>query len=241
MTLALLRCVRDQCFPEIENDFRHSGQGIVRTTAWVVDGLTLTRMLDLVDHADEGFQLCLCRECGISGCEPAGWVRLRRFGKHLLLVPAFGLIAEDDGATPNHRPPNYLTRPSIPAFGRVQYGAAAAIARGWPGFELIPTISSAEAMALGQLQCPDLFGSLEDCALALDRDRFLATSEDDLEAALDLLEGLIDGLDRPGGTRLVEKPDRVVEYYIDDAELSTWAGVAFDAEGSGLYLAAPEP
>ena len=73
----------------VELDFTSSGYGLYHDQALYLDGTCVMNAVGLVVFDGDPVQWIVCDPCGITGCQPGGWLALRRAGDMVILSPAF--------------------------------------------------------------------------------------------------------------------------------------------------------
>ncbi|MGB7414150.1 MAG: hypothetical protein WA902_08065, partial [Thermosynechococcaceae cyanobacterium] len=77
------------------------------TQLWVGE-IQLINALEFVNWGDRNLQFQVC-QCGIVGCQPEGWVSIRKTSALVIILPAFNQIQEADrGFEEEYLPPAYL-------------------------------------------------------------------------------------------------------------------------------------
>ena len=80
----------------VELDFRSSRQGIRKDRALVADGEPIVNAVGIVELSANPLQTVVCTSCGISACEPGGWVALRSVGEAVVWLPDFEGMAQSE-------------------------------------------------------------------------------------------------------------------------------------------------
>ena len=79
-------------------DFRSSGQARRSVTQLFSGETLLLNGLELADFQEPAFQAVTCEQCGHEGCEPGGWISLRRLADDVLWIPAWSELDCSDSS-----------------------------------------------------------------------------------------------------------------------------------------------
>lgn len=202
-------------------DFSSSGQGTRHVTQMVADGTILTNALELTDWSQRSVQLIVCSQCGTEHCEHGGWVSPRWTGSHVILLPDFARMADDQWALNDYRPPDYFGSRGIPVLPDVLAKTIPALP--WP--HELPLITGQELVHAIQWTAPwNIVGRFLDLA-RVRREDVIATSEPDLPSAIDRFERAL--------ARMASSADEIlldtrgdgalpVSFYLDDPGATEW-------------------
>jgi hypothetical protein len=165
-------------------DFRSAGLDRTSVTQAWVDATCLCNARELVEGGQPEIQIVVCEHCGITHCEPGGWVAPRWTGSGVILLPAFRLmedVAPDDrGSAGEYAPPTYVRSRGIPM---LDARAAKALPLGRSLADL-PMVSGSELIRWAQWCAPsNLLGRFPN-APTLQRDALVAASSGDLAAGV---------------------------------------------------------
>jgi hypothetical protein len=216
-------------------DFSSSGQGLREVTTLIADGICIANAVSLLDFAniDERLQVHICENCGVTGCEPGGWITLRRLGSAILWVPCFEAMAADVAAAREYAPPTYER--GLPIFGAVTYEALRRHIPEFPPIELVAPLRSRDAIRLLQWHAPGrVLGRFPDPP-RLRREAVLASDLGELDRAVDALEATVAGAwenDRP--LREVENGNAKC-FYLDLPGTPAWAPITEEIGVFSLY------
>lgn len=225
----IYRTVRVQ---DVVRNYARSEQGHPASRALVgEDGRVLVNDLDRVVFRATGFQVLLCDECGVEGCEGGGWVTARRYGSALAWVPALDLMRGDPWCTENYAPP-LAGGTLFTTSGAVQ--AVIELVSGHPALDDLAEVTAAEALAALQLDAP---GRVLGCCphpAQLETERVIAADPGSVEDAVAALQALT-----REGHRAVEPPSAhatPVTLYLDLPGTPAWTPIAREPEGECRLL-----
>lgn len=206
--------VREVVTRKVRLDFSSSGQRERDVTQIIADGTVLANAIELTDWKGPSVQLIVCEECGTEHCEPGGWVAPRWTGSHVILLPDFARMADDDWALREYRPPDYVSSRGIPI---LEESLATAI----PAFRWsheLALLTGQELVRAMQWAAPmNILGRFPEPP-RVRRGDVIATSESDLGSAIDALEADIERLvqdDAPLVLGVCSPEARPITFYVD--------------------------
>lgn len=217
------------------------GQGNADVTQLWQDDIRLINIIGAVNWQDPAanFQFELCETCGIVGCQPQGWVSVRRLGPDLVgILPAFEPIFDAPKDLENeYLPPVYLHDGSI-WLKKSQYEQLGGLVS-LPEADQLPWLTSWEAAKLFQWEAPyRVLGEL----LSLPKlapDLVLASSEgsflEQVPILCELVQQLLIGRDRVT-LRPVKPKEQIISLYLDIAGIPQWQALVDDGKSYQLYL-----
>ena len=191
-------------------------------TTLIADGICIANAASLLDFANgrERLQVQICEDCGVTGCEPGGWITQRRLRSAILWVPAFEAMATDDAAAREYAPPAYAH--GLPIFGSEIYEAIRRQLPEFPPIASVPPLRSRDAIRLLQWHAPArVLGCFPDPP-KLQREAVLASNLGELDHAVKAFEVTLDDAwenDRP--LREVQNA-RAVSFYLDLPGTTEW-------------------
>lgn len=215
--------------PEIRRamlDFSSSGQGTREVHQLVSDGVVVINALELVDWDPEMTQFLVCEECGITHCEPGGWVSLRRAGSLMLILPAVDYIWGEPLDGKEYGPPSYLRQRGVAYMDVETYESLPF----FPAIDEITPLSLKEATLLFHCNAPGrVLGKPP--VVQVRSDDILGASEGDHVALLEELERLVQSQYKSlslAQLRPLLDGERVIWFYLDGAGFIQWAALVFD-------------
>lgn len=167
-------------------DFSSSGQGHRTVTQLVADGEILANAIEFTTWSAGSTQVEVCSECGVERCASGGWVAPRRSGEHLVWLPAFDELAEDDA---EFGPPRYFAERGLPVFEPPAAGRVAATVG--VAFQELRALSYREVALLLQWTAPGRLLGLPPAPPRVRREDVLAISSGDREEILGRLDELL--------------------------------------------------
>jgi hypothetical protein len=215
-------------------DFSSSGLGQPTVTSIIADGSVLINAMALVDAAEPGqVQVHVCEHCGVTHCEPGGWVAFRRLGDQVLWVPCFEAMEAADSDAREYRPPS--SWPGWPIFDPQHYLLVRTLAPELlPLPDAIPPLGSRTAARLLQFDAPGrVLGRFPD-APRLRRDLVVNSSCGDLSTRVACLEALL--ADAWSNDLPVQPADtgEVVAFYLDLPNTAAWEPLASTPGAFGI-------
>lgn len=109
----------------------------------------------------------------------------------------------------------------------------------FPTFEMLPSLSTWEAVKLFQLESPaQILGHISN-PIQLNQDFVIASSEGSYREQAKELISLVHHLltdQQPAKIRRVTEHDRVISLYLDIAELPEWKVLSYNGSQYSLYL-----
>src|SRR5919202_1361625 len=94
-----------------ELDFSSSGQSKNSVTQLWHDSVQIINAVESVNWGEPQLQFIVCEDCGFVGCQPHGWVELKRANRLVLIMPAFTRSGEVSEIIHNeYLPPYYFVR-----------------------------------------------------------------------------------------------------------------------------------
>ncbi len=227
-------------------DFTASEQGLRKFTQLFAEGIELINALELTEWRDDDTQFLLCDGCGIEGCKKGDWVRVRRSGSLILILPAFDYVwAERDYDKTEYFPPSYLTKRGIAYFDREtyeglrsRYEAQRPKHASFPPFEQIRQLSMREAALAFHWDAPaEVLGAPP--VVQPRQDLIVGSSEGDEVEYVKLLAVLISQQyedESPAVLRPLSPDERIVSIYLDAAEFIDWKALVFDGASYRLLM-----
>jgi hypothetical protein len=214
-------------------DFSSSDQGHVAVTSVVADGAILINAVSLIDLSNPNrVQAHVCEACGITHCEPGGWIAFRRLGDEVLWVPCFDAMAADDFGAREYRPPS--SWPSWPVFDARLYSEARALIPELPEPAAIPALGSRTAIRLLQFDAPGrALGRFPDPP-SLRRELIVASSSGEIPDRVASLEAVIaEAWTNDSPVIAADAPEPVV-LYLDLPGTPEWCPLASEPGVFGI-------
>jgi hypothetical protein len=205
-------------------DFSSSRGGRHASTSVHAGDVRLINALDLIEFDVSATQVLVCEACGHVGCEPGGWVALRRFGEFVVWVPAFPHMDAGHLDQDEHRPPAFLSRLGAPCFGASAWAQLRAWRSGVPALDDLPPISAHEVaqtmqwLAPGRvLGTPPEVPHVQSGAVVAVTDGMLETEVLSVNATLSRYFGDHDACELP-----CTEDASVIEFWLDRPRLPAW-------------------
>jgi hypothetical protein len=223
----------------VELDFTSSGQGIRKDRALVADDEVIANAVDLVDFSENPLQAVVCTSCGFSGCEPGGWVALRRIGDAVVWLPDFETMAEGESAMTEHAPPRFIgTRGALILRGLPLEWVRTKLSE-FPDPRFLPALSGVEAARLLQWEAPGrLLGQFPGVP-RVDRSRVIAADSGDTSlraAEVDRLLSLYTSSREAVVSTVGAEP---VTFFVDLSGIQEWRPVAETRKGQLVFRLDP--
>lgn len=223
-------------------NFEASGLSKVTVQQLWQDDSRLINAIEYVNWQDSGcdFQFIVCEVCGYVGCEPRGWISLRRMGNLVAIMPAFSTIAEaPDYMTTEYLPP-YLLQTKGACFIKLeQYTSQFVDCFRFPPLEEVPYLLAWEAAKLFQFEAPvEILGKILQQPI-LDSNSIVASSEgnflEQVEQLNQLIKELIASSDRVN-LRPIRSYEKIISFYLDTAGFPEWQALVFDGTRYLLFI-----
>ncbi len=217
-------------------DFTSSGQGQRKVTALHADGACLVNALSLLEFADDGccLQIRICEDCGVTHCQPGGWICARRLGGSVLWIPCFEAMESDPNGASEFAPP-FFER-GMPYFRPEKYGELRGRAPGFPALENIPRLRSRDAVRVLQMDAPGRVLGQFPARPSVRADSLIASDTGDLPRDLEALQaGLAEAweLDLPLAEIRGASP---VSFFVDIAGTPRWTPAGRNLDATVLAL-----
>jgi hypothetical protein len=132
-------------------DFSSSGGGTCDATQLYADEERIANAIELIDFSADPVQLEVCEECGHTHCEPGGWVSFRRCGRHVLVVPAFAAMQENDH---EYSAPKYLRRHGVICLVEAMFSIVRSLVKDLPPIDVLAPLTRHEAVLAYQWEAP---------------------------------------------------------------------------------------
>ena len=212
-------------------DFTSSEQGYREVTQLFSDGVQLINAIELIDWDSGDAQFLICSSCGTTGCEPGGWVSLRRSGSLVVILPSADHIwAERDEDKREYAPPAYLLRNGIAYFDRSTYESLTSQHSDLPSFEQFRQLNKSEAVLIFHWEAPArVLGAPP--VIELRRDLIIGSAEGDCDEHLNRVQHLLNEQyndDSDSLLRPLSSVDQPISIYIDATEFIDWKPLVFD-------------
>ncbi len=219
-----------------ELDFSSSGGGRAKVRQVFFDDVLFSNAIGLVDWKDSRFQPLICEACGHEHCEPGSWLAVRRFGDHMVFMPALESMAEGEWEQGEYRPPSYIKTQGLPLFTRDVYAQLRKSVGDLPDFDALTPLTCAEVALLVQLEAPaQVLGKFPDSP-KIGRDLIVAVSEGELSEETALLEDTISSFMLDKGAARVETGVEARTFYLDIQPVAEWQPLANVQGTTGLRL-----
>ena len=219
-------------------DFNSSGQGKREVSRLLSDGIELINALELVEWESDDTQVLICEDCGYVHCEPGGWVSFRRSDSLVLILPAADYVWGDSKDKNEYRPPPYLAKRGIPYLTLATYEDLRSRHSALPTVDQIRELNLRESTLLFHWNAPaHVLG--EPPVISTRRDVFAGSCAGDHREPLDRLEDLLRAQYEDNSLAQLRSRlsnERVVSFYLDDAEFIEWDAMVFDGSNYRLLV-----
>lgn len=225
---------------KVELNFSSSGQSRIFVTQLAIDDIQLINAIEFVNWGEAQLQFIVCEDCGFVGCQPHGWIELKRVDSLVLITPAFTRISEASEIRPHeYLPPYYLVEKGAIYIEQESYTNRLCKIANFPNFEMLAPLSTWEAAKLFQLEAPcHVLGHISN-PIQLNQDIVIASSEGKF---IELTKELISLVNRlmtnisPAKLRRVTEHDQVISLYLDIAGIPEWKALSYNGSRYFLYL-----
>ncbi|NEQ50198.1 MAG: hypothetical protein F6K11_08715 [Leptolyngbya sp. SIO3F4] len=214
--------------------------GQVSVTQLWQDDVRLINALESVHWYDPhaNFQFELCETCGYPGCQPQGWVSIRRLGDVVGILPAFQRIAEASASLKQeYLPPVCLQSGAIWVEQSDYQDLRKKIS--FPDFNKLSNLTAWEAAKLLQWEVPhQVLGDIHSSP-QLPNDLVIASSEGSFLEQVPIFSGLLTQLLATDTSVIIQKiqpHEQVIAFYLDLASIPQWNALVYNGECYQLYL-----
>lgn len=229
-------------YPELRSatlDFTSSEQGYREVTQLFSDGIELINAVELVDWDSGETQFLICPSCGTTGCEPGGWVSLRRSGSLVLILPSVGHVwPERDEDKTEYSPPLYLRQRGVAYFDQAAYEGLRLQHSAFPPFDRLQHLNMREATLIFHWDAPaQVLGPPP--VVQFRRDLITGSSEGDATGYIERLENLIaDQYNNNSNAilRPLTSDDGPISIYLNTTEFIDWTPLMFDGAAYRLVV-----
>jgi len=194
---------------------------------------------ELVEIEESPYQYIVCEECGMTHCQPGGWVDYRKSGNLVLLIPAFKTLREEyDVMGEEYYPPSYLREKGVGYISEDDYKTYFEDFPKFPSDENIPSLSGWEAAKIYQMEAPiRMLGEIFSNP-TLKKDTIIASSEGNYLELIDVLVQLLEELpnNETCNLRPITSDERIITLYLDVPDFSEWKALTYTGEKYSLYL-----
>ena len=225
----------------VELDFSHSeGLKISVAQLWN-DDVQISNAIEYANWNNPLLQLIVCEGCGYIGCQPHGWVEIKRTSSLVLIMPAFTKINEACEVVYNeYLPPYYLLEKGAIYIEPQFYTSKLCEMANFPSFEMLPSLSTWDAAKLFQLESPDQILGHISTPIQLNQDAIIASSEgsfrEQAKELISLVQHLLTDDKQPAKVRRVIGQDQIISLYLDIAGVPEWKALSYNGSRYSLYL-----
>ena len=215
-------------------DFSSSGQGSHPAVQLLADGRLLANAIDLIDWRDDPVQVRVCEECGTIRCATGGWLSFRRFGLHVLLIPAFSSLADDPA---EFRPPDLVSQHGFILISASAFQDMRRVVNELPAHEALSPLSRREAALVLQAMAPGQVLGVFPSSPFLDSSRVVASDTGSPTEQVSALNTVLSGLSASSAEATPPlSSGSPVMLFLDLPGMPPWQPL-IDAEGPCLLLA----
>lgn len=221
-------------------DFTSSEQGWRKVTQLFAGEVQLINAVELVAwDLEDDTQFLICEGCGMEHCKQRDWVRVRRSGPLVLLLPAFDYVwAERPEERMEYSPPSYLNERGIPCMDQSVFETLQFQNSHFPMFERIPHLNMREAALLFHWTTPaQILGAPPE--IRVNEEIIVGASEGPASDHARRLENLLHSRYDEFSNALLRpltKHDRTISIYLDAAAFIEWEALVFDGEEYWLVV-----
>lgn len=194
--------------PRLEDvvyDRKDAGLGVEDDQALYFEDELFANAVSETSWGEDQFQVVVCSDCGVEGCEQGGWYRLVQAGAYAAFIPLFDnmLVKEHEYSPPRHKA-------GTPVLRKAEYEPLREELPSLRPWDELPRLSGSEAMRLWQWETPyRLLGNFTD-AVCLREDLVAASELSDLASTVGKV------------TEVLSQADRVELIAARSAEPSLW-------------------
>jgi hypothetical protein len=219
-------------------DFTSSDQGHYKAHQILIGDVELVNIQELVETEKEPYQLLICEQCGITNCQPGGWVQLRKSDSIVMLTPAYHVIEEEHELNEEYYPPTYLREKGVAYIESVHYDRWRETTKIFPSIDNIPVISTWESVKVFQGEAPLRMLGIFDSQPVLRKDMIIASSSGNYLEQIEFINDLLaQDLSQQDITIAPIRPDeKIVTLYIDVPACTEWKALVAQNDVYSLYL-----
>lgn len=222
-----------------ELDFSSSGQSKAAVTQLWTDDIQLINAVEYVNWGKAQLQFIVCENCGYVGCQPGGWVELKRAGSTALIMPAFTKIEKSIEDKNECLPPCYLLEKGAICIEQESYRSTLCQLAGFPDFCTLAPLFAWEAVKIFQMEAPNhILGNLLNSP-KLPQNVVIASSDGNYMEQATMLVLLLHKLSsntNPIRLRRVTESEQVISLYLDIAGLPEWKALSYNGLHYSIYL-----
>ena len=217
-----------------------SDGGLRKVTQLFAGEVQLINAVELVSwDLEEDTQFLICEACGMEHCKQRDWVRVRRSGSLVLLLPSFDYVwAERQEDRLEYSPPSYLIECGIAYMDQSVFEKLQLQNSHFPTFERIPHLNMREAALLFHWTTPSqVLGPPPE--IRVNESIIVGASEgtaaDHVDRLSNLLETLYDDHSK-GLLRPLTEQDHTISLYLDASEFVDWKAMVIDGDDYRLVV-----
>ncbi len=169
-------------------DFSSSGGDTFDVTELWAEEELLANAIEFIDWSNDPVQVRVCEKCGVTGCEPGGWLSLRSGGSTALLIPAFSRMAENPS---EYAPPKNVARVGGLIISCSVYDSMRHLIPGLPHPDALPRLSCNEAALVLQASAPGRVLGKFPSPPRLEHSRVLASDPENVKEQIDALNSVL--------------------------------------------------
>lgn len=220
-------------------DFTASAQGRHPTHALRIDDETILNAIDLVGFDSDVVQFVVCQSCGITQCEPGGWVALRRLGDAVACIPAFDAMASDALEEAERTPPAFMSRRGALLLRPSALAVVREAVPDFPAPDDLPPLSGRDAAQTIQWEAPRrALGRFPDPP-ALRSGAVAAVDMGALPERSEQLGKILDAAWQSPSPVSASPRGQTITFFLDAQGIPDWSPIALAPDGRLLLHLAP--
>lgn len=217
-------------------DFTSAGMGHRSVHQLLADSIVFANAVELTDWEQENAQVIVCESCGVTHCQPGGWLAPRRAGEFVVFGPDSRLFTENASDRNEYRPPDYAKRFGWPFTTLADYESLRRLATGLPSIERLNALSRRDVAAISQWEAPaSVLGRAFERPLVR-RDLILACSTGDIDGVIATLSDTALQWATDNAPVVLERSEAASEIFLDVPNARVWRPLARVDGGWGLFL-----
>lgn len=230
--------IKNPTIQKTKLDFTSSGQGFCEVSQLISNKIVVVNAIDFLEFEDDLVQLLICDHCGNSGCQSGNWVKFRKSGNFVLMIPAFDEMFDSLNQA-EYNPPHYFEKEGTPYFTLQTYEKL--LVHNFPPIEKIKRLKMSEAVRLFQFCAPmTIFGEPPQIKVNFEKSKnIISASEGEPRNHLRKIEEILRQNYENESTvnlRSITHNDEIVYLFIDDYEFVDWQPLIKQESNYNLVL-----